>query len=64
MLILIDVFSRYAMGVIVPDLKSLTIATALRDDILKHAWGKPEKWVTDGASYFTVIPQSATGTQW
>ena len=30
------------MGVIVPDLKSTTIATALRDDILKHAWGRPE----------------------
>ena len=46
------VFSRYAMGVIVPNLKSTTIATALRDDILKDAWGRPEKWVCDGASYF------------
>ena len=51
-LIVIGVFSRYAMGVIVPDLKSTTIATALRDGILKHAWGRPEKWVCDGASYF------------
>ena len=61
------VFSHYAMCVIVPDLKSTTIATiplptllrkdtattaALRDDILKHAWDRPEKWVCDGASYF------------
>ena len=42
MLIAIDVFSRYAMRVIVPDLKSTTTATTLRDDILKHAWDRPE----------------------
>ena len=30
----------------------MTIATALRDDILKHRWGRPDKWVFDGASYF------------
>ena len=37
---------------IVPDLKSDTVARALRDDILKHGWGRPEEWVFDGASYF------------
>ena len=52
MLIVIDVFSRYAVGVILKDLKSLTVATALRDDILKHGWGRPDEWVFDGASYF------------
>ena len=34
------------------DLKSVTVATALRDDILKHGWGRPDEWVFDGASYF------------
>ena len=24
----------------------------LRDDILKHGWGRPDEWVFDGASYF------------
>ena len=52
MLIVIDVFSRYAVGVILKDLKSLTVATALRDDILKHGWGRPDEWIFDGASYF------------
>ena len=52
MLIVIDVFSRYAMGVVLKDLKSVTVATALRDDILKHGWGRPDEWVFDGASYF------------
>ena len=52
MLIIIDVFSRFAVGVILPDLKSETIARALRDDVLKHGWGRPDQWVCDGASYF------------
>ena len=51
MLIVIDVFSRYAVGVVLKDLKSVTVATALRDDILKHGWGRPGEWVFDGASY-------------
>ena len=50
MLIVIDVFSRYAVGVILKDLKSLIVATALRDDILKHGWGRPDEWVFDGHS--------------
>lgn len=54
MLIVIDVFSRYAMGTIIPDTKSETVARALRDDILKHAWGRPDLWVCDGASYFNA----------
>ena len=37
---------------ILPDLKSETVARALRDDVLKHGWGRPEQWVCDGASYF------------
>jgi hypothetical protein len=52
MLMVIDVFSRYATGVPLKDLKSETIAAALRDDVLKHGWGKPEEMVYDGASYF------------
>ena len=49
MLIVIDVFSRYAVGVVLKDLKSVTVATALRDE---HGWGRPDEWVFDGASYF------------
>jgi len=52
MLMVIDVFSRYATGVPLDDLKSETIARALRDDVLKNGWGKPEEMVYDGASYF------------
>ena len=52
MLIVIDVFSRFAVGVILPGLKSETVARALRDDMLKHGWGRPDQWVCDGASYF------------
>ena len=51
-IIMIDVFSRYAIRTIVPDLKSDTAAKALRDNILVHGWGRPEEWVFDGASYF------------
>ena len=40
------------MGVILPDLKSETVARALRDDVLKHGWGRPDQWVCGGASYF------------
>ena len=46
MLIVIDVFSRYAMGVALKDLKSVTVATALRDDdihVLKHGWDRPDE---------------------
>ena len=50
MLIVIDVFSRYAMGVVLKDLKSVTFATALRGDILKHGWGRLDEWVFDGTS--------------
>ena len=59
MLIVIDVFSRYAMGTIIPDTKSETVAKALRDDILKHAWGRPDLWVCDGASYFNAEVKSS-----
>ena len=52
MLIVIDVFSRFAVGVILSDLKSETVARALRDDVLKHGWGRPDQWVCDGASDF------------
>ena len=52
MLIVIDVFSRYAMGLVLKDLKSVTIATTLRDDLLKHGWGRPGEWVFNGAVYF------------
>ena len=47
-----DVFSRYAIGTIVPDFKSEIVARALRDIILVHSWGRPEEWVFDGDSYF------------
>ena len=43
---------RYAIGTIVPDLKSETVARALRDNKLGHSWGRPEEWVFGGASYF------------
>ena len=43
MIIVIDVFSRYAIGTIVPDLKSETVARALRDNILIHSWARPEE---------------------
>ena len=39
----IDAFSRFAVGVILPDLKSETVARALRDDVLKLGWGRPEQ---------------------
>ena len=52
MLIVIDTFSRFAVGVTLSDLKSETVARALRDDVLKHGWGRPEQWVCGGASYF------------
>ena len=52
MLCIIDVYSRYAIAVPIPDTKSLTVATALRDDVLKHGWGRPTRFVLDGASYF------------
>ena len=48
----IDAFSRYAIVTPIADTKSLTIATALRDEVLKHGWGRPSKFVIDGASYF------------
>ena len=54
MIIVIDVISRYAIGTIVPDLKSETVARALRDNILVHSWGRPEEWMFDWASYFKV----------
>ena len=47
-----DAFSRYAIVTPIADTKSLTIATALRDEVLKHGWGRPSKFVIDGASYF------------
>ena len=52
MIIVIDVFFGCAIRTLVPDLKSETVASALRDDILVHGWGRPEGWVFDGASYF------------
>ena len=45
-------FSQYAIVTPIADTKSLTIATALRDDVLKHGWARPSKFVIDGASYF------------
>ena len=45
MIIVIDVFSRYAIGTIVPDLKSKTVARALRDSILIHSRDRPEELV-------------------
>ena len=48
----IDAFSRYASATPIADIKSLTIATTLRDEVLKHGWGRPAKFVIDGASYF------------
>ena len=48
----IDTFSRYAIVTLIADTKSLTIATAIRDQVLKHGWGRPETFVLDGASYF------------
>ena len=41
MFIVIGVFSRFAVGVILSDLKSETVARALRNDVLKHGWGRP-----------------------
>ena len=52
LLCVIDIFSRYAIAVPIPNTKSLTVATALRDDVLKHGWGRPTRFVFDGASYF------------
>ena len=52
LLCVIDVFSRYAITVPIPNTKSLTVATALRDDVLKHGWGRPTRFILDGASYF------------
>ena len=48
MIIVIDVLSRYAIGTIIPDLKSKTVVRTLRDNILIHGWGRPEEWVFDG----------------
>ena len=52
MIVVIDVFSRYAVGTIVPNSKSETVVIALRNNILVHSWSRPEEWVFDGASYF------------
>ena len=52
MIIVIGVFFRYAIGTILPDLKSEIVARALRDNILVHRDCRPEEWVFDGASYF------------
>ena len=49
-LCVIDAYLRYAIAVPIPDTKSLTVATALRDDVLKHGWGSPTRFVLDGAS--------------
>ena len=51
-LCVIDIYSRYAIVEPIPDTKSLTVATALRDNVLKHGWGRPSRFVLDGASYF------------
>ena len=59
----IDAFSRYAIVTPIADTKSLTIATALRDEVLKHGWGRPSKFVIDGASYFKA-EVSAGITAW
>ena len=44
----IDTFSRYDIVTPIADTKSLTMPTALRDEVLKHGWGRPAKFV----SYF------------
>ena len=48
----IDVFSRYAFLVPVPDLKAATILKAMRENILPHGMGKPEVYLVDGGSEF------------
>ena len=47
MLMFIDIFSRFAVSVILSEI----VARALRDDVLKHGWDRPEQSVCDGASY-------------
>ena len=52
MLFVIDVISRCAIAMSIPDTKSLRVATALRADVPKHGWGQPTRFVLDGAWYF------------
>ena len=52
MLCVIDILSKYAIAVPITDTKSLIVATALRDDVLKHGWGRPTRFVLDGTSHF------------
>ena len=48
----IDVYSRCAIAMPISDTKSLTVATAPRDDLPTHRWRRPTRFVLDGAWYF------------
>ena len=39
---------------LIPDAKSLSVATALRDDVPMHGWGQPTRSVLDGAWRFNA----------